>query len=468
MAAGYFESEEVAQEAVFTLSFRESPFGGAYAIACGLDPALDFLEHFRFAEDDLDYLSTLLDREQKPLFKPRFLDHLARLEFRCDVEAVDEGSIVFAHAPILRVRGPLLQAQLVETALLNIVNFQTLIATKAARVTQAAGDEPVLEFGLRRAQGIDGGLSASRAAYVGGCVATSNVLAGKAYGIPVAGTHAHSWVMSFEDEVTAFEAFASTMAGNCILLVDTYDTLEGVRNAVEVGRRLREQGHELLGIRLDSGDLARLSIEARRILDHAGFRETVIYASNELDEWAIERLRALGAKIGAWGVGTRLVTGGDQAALGGTFKLNAVRSEAGDWLPRIKVSEQTAKVSVPGVPQVRRFSRGGRFVGDMIYDERMPLPATTSMIDPADPGRRTTFTDDFEFEDLLRPALRRGRRARQADSLDAVRARVQEQLACLGADYKRFVTPDAYPVGLEEGLNTLRSRMIHDPRKGHR
>ena len=244
------------------------------------------------------------------------------------MHGIPEGTIVFPHEPLLRVHGPLLQAQLLETALLNIVNFQTLVATKAARVVLAARGEPVLEFGLRRAQGIDGALAASRAAYLGGCAATSNVLAGRLYGIPVRGTHAHSWVMCFDDELEAFRAYARAMPNNCVFLVDTYDTLDGVRHAIEVGQELRRQGHEMIGIRLDSGDLAWLSIEARRMLDEAGFPKATIVASNELDEQIIASLKDQGATIGVWGVGTRLVTAYDQPALGGVYKLAAIARRA--------------------------------------------------------------------------------------------------------------------------------------------
>ena len=297
MAYGYWKLGMAEREAVFHLSFRKQPFGGGFSVACGLHDAIEYLHRFRFDAADLEYLSTLKGNDGNPLFDGGFLDYLARFEFKCDVDAMPEGTAVFAYEPLVRVTGPILQAQIVETPLLNLINFQTLIATKAARVCLAAGDEPVLEFGLRRAQGIDGGVTASRAAFVGGCAATSNVLAGKLFGIPVKGTHAHSWVMAFGDELHAFEAYAQALPNNCVFLVDTYDTLHGVKHAVEIGRRLRAQGHEMAGVRLDSGDLAYLSIEARRILDAAGFPNASILASNELDESIITSLRQQGAKI---------------------------------------------------------------------------------------------------------------------------------------------------------------------------
>src|SRR5688572_20891708 len=307
MACGYWKAGHSEREAVFHLTFRRPPFGGGYAIAAGIASALTYLRRFQVTDDDVAYLATLTDNEDKPLFERGFLDYLRAMRMSLTVDAVPEGAVVFAHEPILRVRGPILQAQLVETPLLTLINFQTLIATKAARITQVAKG-PVLEFGLRRAQGFDGGLSASRAAYIGGCAATSNVLAGKLLGIPVRGTHAHSWVMFHADELASFRAYAEALPGNCTFLVDTYDTLDGVRNAITVGHELRERGYELGGIRLDSGDLAHLSIEARRMLDEAGFPNAKIVASNDLDEHVITAIQEQGAAIDVWGVGTKLVT----------------------------------------------------------------------------------------------------------------------------------------------------------------
>src|SRR5690606_32089383 len=291
---------------------------------------------------------------------------------------------------------------------LNLLNFHTLIATQAARVCEATQGDPVLEFGLRRAQGVDGALAASRTAYVGGCAATSNVLAGQVFGIPVKGTHAHSWVMSFDDELESFRAYAEAMPNNCVFLVDTYDSLEGVRRAVAVGRWLRERGHELVGVRLDSGDFAYLSIEARRILDEGGFPEAAILASNDLDEAIIASLKQQGATIGVWGVGTKLVTGHDQPALGGVYKLSAIREPGGQWDYRIKLSEQVAKISNPGMLQVRRFTRQGEFVGDMVFNEQIPTDSRT-LVDPNDGTRRKVVAADATAEDLLVPIFRSGR-----------------------------------------------------------
>jgi nicotinate phosphoribosyltransferase len=458
MAAGYWKLGHH-QEAVFHLSFRESPFGGGYAIACGLAEAIEYLENLRFQEPDLTYLAGLKGADGRPLFERAFLDELGHFQVACDVDAVPEGTVVFPHEPLLRVTGPLAQAQIFETALLNTINFQTLIATKAARICSAARGDDVLEFGLRRAQGPDGALSASRAAYVGGCTATSNVLAGQRYGIPVRGTHAHSWVMSFDSELDAFAAYAEVMPNNCVFLVDTYNTREGVQHAIEVGRRLRAKGHRLLGIRLDSGDLAALSIQARELLDNAGLPDAAIVASNDLDERIIESLKAQGAKINVWGVGTRLATGSGQPALGGVYKLAAIREPGGEWQPRIKLSEQTVKTSIPGILQVRRYRAGSMFAGDTIYAVDRPPQGSVAMIDPMDPMRRDVMPTGATTEDLLLPIFRRGKRVYTPPALSAVRDRTLAQLEAVPPGVRRFMNPHRYPVGLERNLFDLRTRL---------
>jgi nicotinate phosphoribosyltransferase len=464
MAQAYRASGRADEEAIFHLFFRANPFQGGFAVACGLARALDFLDGFKLDAADLDYLRALPGNDRRPLFDGEFLSELREMRFTCDVDAVPEGTVVFPYEPLVRVRGPIMQAQLVETGLLNLVNFETLIATKAARVCLAARGDPVVDFGLRRAQGLDGGLSASRAAYVGGCSATSNVMAGRLHGLPVKGTHAHSWVMAFDSEVEAFEAYARAQPNNCIFLVDTYDSLEGVRHAVEVGLRLRERGHEMIGIRLDSGDLAYLSIEARRILDEAGLTKAVIVASNDLDEHLIASLKEQGARIDVWGVGTRLVTGGDQAALGGVYKLSAVRERGGVWRHRVKVSEQAAKTSNPGSQQVRRFSGPSGFVADVIFDEEQGLPTDVVVVDPLDPTRRKRIASGTASEDLLVPVMREGRRVYgPPDPLEA-RARTRAQLARLHLGIKRFVHPHQYPVGLSLELFELKTRLVLEAR----
>ncbi len=460
MAYGYWKEGLRDTDACFHLFFRRPPFQGGFTVACGLAQAVELIADFRFAADDLDYLASLTGTDGKPLFERAFLEHLRHLELACDIDAVPEGTVVFPQEPLVRVCGPILQAQLLESALLTLVNFQTLIATKAARIVVAAGGEPVLEFGLRRAQGVDGALSAARAAYVGGCAATSNVLAGKLFGIPVKGTHAHSWVMSFATETEAFDAWADAMPNNAVFLVDTYDTLDGVRRAVDVGRRLRERGHSLVGVRLDSGDLAYLSIEARRILDEGGFPEAEIFASNDLDEHIISSLKQQGARIGVWGVGTKLVTGHSDAALGGVYKLAAIRPPGAAWQQKVKLSEQAIKTSTPGIQQVRRYFSREEFVADAIYDLELGIGPTPTLIDAMDLTRRKHVTKDLEHEDLLVPVFRGGRQVLELPSLEAARERAATQLARFHAGIKRFVYPHQYPVGLEENLFELKTRLV--------
>lgn len=460
MAAGYWKCGKAEQEAVFHLFFRKLPFSGGYAIAAGLGDVVKWLQGFRFSTAELEYLATLPGRDGKPLFERGFLDYLGTLEWRCDVDAIPEGTVVFPHEPLLRIRGPLVQAQLAETALLNMINFQTLIATKSARVCLAAQGEQVLEFGLRRAQGPEGAVMASRAAFIGGCSATSNVLAGMAHGIPVRGTHAHSWVMSFETELEAFDAYADALPNNCVFLVDTYDTLEGVRHAVEVGKRLRARGHELNGVRLDSGDLAWLSIEARRILDEGGFSNAFIVASNDLDEHLIESLKHQGAKISVWGVGTQMVTGGAQPALGGVYKLGAIRNEHGEWEPKIKLSENAVKVSNPGIQQVRRFTLNGEFRGDAIYDEAHGCPAQVEIVHPADVSRSKFMPEGAAYEDLLQPVFKAGKLVAALPTLPQIQCRCRAQLTHLHATVKRLQHPHEYPAGVERTLHERKMMLI--------
>lgn len=449
MAYGYWKLGMTEHESVFHLFFRRPPFRGGYAVAAGLDLAIDLCERLRFDAGDLEYLASLQGNDDRPLFDAGFLDHLAGLRFACDVDAMPEGTLAFANEPILRIRGPIVQCQLLETPLLNLVNFSTLIATKAARIASVADGGGVLEFGLRRAQGIDGSVTSARAAVIGGCTATSNCLAGKLYGIPVKGTHAHSWVMAFESEREAFAAYARAMPNNCVFLVDTYDTIEGVRHAVEVGKWLRAEGHRMVGIRLDSGDLHQLSVEARRILDEGGFADAAIVASNDLDEYQIAELQAKGAKIGVFGVGTRLATAYDQPALGGVYKLAAIRGPGEPWSYRLKLSEEAIKVSNPGVQQVRRrIDADGRFVGDVIYDEELGL------------------ADEAAGEDLLVPVFRDGRRIYDSPTVMAMQARAREQLRRLSAGVRGLRPEAAYPVALDERLAAIKAELIRRARGG--
>src|SRR5262245_6497141 len=459
MAAAAWGSGAARRQTVFHLLFREPPFDGGFTVAAGLELALEVLESARLEPGDLEYLAGLRGADNAPLFEDEFLAYLSKLHLDVDVDAVPEGTVVFPQEPLLRVTGPVIPCMLLETPFLDLINFQTLVATKAARVCLAAGGDPVLEFGLRRAQGPDGAVSASRAAYIGGCAATSNVLAGRLLGIPVRGTHAHSWVMLFEEERQAFEAYARTMPGNTSFLVDTYDTLEGVRRAIDIAGWLKARGKPFLGVRIDSGDLAWLSNEARRMLDAAGFPEARVYATNELDEHVVESLKRQGATIGVWGVGTRLVTAHDDPALGGVYKLSMVREPGGTWQPRIKLSEVAGKISTPGRLQIRRFTDASGAVADMILDEDIPQP-TRMIVDPLDSTRRRTLPDGSAFTELLVPAARKGRRTAAPETLEAIRTRVKEQLGLFHGGVKRFLNPHRYPVGLESTLHDRRTQLI--------
>ncbi len=464
MAYGYWKQGRHEEEAVFHLFFRRHPFGGGYTIAAGLELARQFIEAFHFEDDDLDYLASLTGSDGNALFDQGFLNYLKDLRFDGDIDAIAEGTLVFPHEPLLRIKGNLILAQLLETPLLNIINFQTLIATKSARICRAAEGDPVLEFGLRRAQGIDGAISASRAAYIGGTAATSNVLAGKLYGIPVKGTHAHSWVMSYDDEENAFRAYAEAMPNNCVFLVDTYDTIEGVKKAIRVGLDLSQLGYKMLGIRLDSGDLTWLSKEARRLLDDAGFEDAAIVASNDLDEHLIADLKQQGAQIAIWGVGTKLATSYDQAALGGVYKLAAIRQKDQEWTYKLKLSEQKIKISNPGILNVRRFEVDGQYVADMLFNEAGDNPDSSHIVDPNDDLRQRPIETGAEFVDLLQPLFRDGKFVGAEENLEKIRERVQQQLAKFYDGCLRLRNPHAYPVGLEAGLHTLKNQLIKKAR----
>jgi nicotinate phosphoribosyltransferase len=460
MAYGYWRCGLAEREAVFHLTFREHPFGGQYAVGCGLAYVVDLLDRFRFDDADLAYLQTLTDSGGHALFPAPFLDYLRDLTFTCDVDAIPEGTCAFAHEPLLRVRGPLMQSQIIETPLLNAINFQTLIATKASRVCRAAGDRPVLEFGLRRAQGIDGGLAASRAAYIGGCAATSNVLAGKLFGIPVRGTHGHSWVMAFDTELQAFEAYARAMPGNCVFLVDTYGTSEGIEHAVTVAGDLRRRGHQLAGIRLDSGDPVQLSCRARRVLDAAGLEQAAIVVSGDLDEYQIERLLREGAAVDVWGVGTRLATAYDQPALGGVYKLSAIRSERGEWEYKLKRSDDPAKQSAPGILQIRRFCDAqGQFQADVIYDEPTGLGTDVRLVTPT-AETPVPLPAPHTAEDLLVPVFRAGRRVCDPPLASDSRRRTLDQLQRLPPGVLRMQSPEPYLVGSEPRLHRCKTDLL--------
>lgn len=464
MAYGYWKAGIHEREAVFYHSFRLAPFNGRYTICAGLGTLIDYLLNFQFTKDDIDYLARLTDTQGKLLFPESFLNYLHQLKFSCDIDAVEEGSVVFPQEPLIRVKGPLLQCQLLESILLNIINFQSLIATSAARLLQATRGEPVLEFGLRRAQGFDGALMASRAAYIGGCTATSNVLAGKLLRIPVRGTHAHSWVLSFSSELEAFRAYAQTFPDRCIFLVDTYNTLEGVKNAIKIAEELKPTGFKLAGIRLDSGDLAYLSQQARQLLDAAGYHDTVIVGSNDLNPLVINSLKEQGARINVWGVGTHLITAYEQPALEGIYKLSAIKSAQGKWENKLKLSEQTIKISTPGILSVRRYYSdkvNGSAMADAIFDERLGISEKNiTIIDPIDPTKRRSIPAATPQRDLLTPIFRLGKLVYQRPSLKSSQEKTHQELQQFHESIRLLLNPHAYPVGLEENLYNLKLSLI--------
>lgn len=464
MAYAYWKSQMLEDEGVFHLFFRRLPFQGGFAIASGLESVIDYVSHWHFSTSDLDFLASLKGDNEEPLFEEAFLKYLQNFKFCCEIDAIQEGEVIFPYEPLIRVQGPIIQAQLLETPLLTLTNFATLIATKAARICLAAGNDPVLEFGLRRAQGIDGAMTATRSSYIGGCAATSNTLAGKLFNIPVKGTHAHSWVMAFGSEVEAFKAYAKAMPNNCVFLVDTYDSMDGVKHAIEAAKWLKAQGKLFLGIRLDSGDLHYLSLKSRELLDEAGLTEAKIYASNELNEHLIADLKQQGAQVAVWGVGTHLVTGYSQPALDGVYKLSALRKSKKDpWIPKLKVSERLTKISDPGILQVRRYtSADGKYMADAIYDLSLGKPDIRRIIDPVDPTRTRVFSPNMQCRDLLVPIFREGQCVYQKPDLASIRQLCKQELSRFDRSIKRFYNPHIYPVGLEENLYELKMQLIDE------
>ncbi len=461
MGYGYFREGKHEQEAVFDVFFRPNKLI-TYSVAAGMEQALDYLKNLHFESSDLDYLRSL------GLFSEEYLDYLGRLRFTGDVYAVREGEIVFPYEPIVTVRAPMIQAQLVETALLTFINHQTLIASKAAKICAAAGGN-VMEFGLRRAQGADAGIYGARAAIIGGCTSTSNVYAGKAFGIPVAGTMAHSWIMNFEDELTAFRAYAESFPENCLLLVDTYDTLRsGVPHAITVFRELREKGYEPKGIRLDSGDLAYLSKEARKMLDEAGFEKAIICASGDLDENSIRSLKNQGAKIDLWGVGTKLITSADMPALGGVYKLAAVY-EDGQEIPKIKLSDTTEKITNPSFKDVYRIydKKSGKAIADLIVrmGEEIAEDKPLTIFHPVDTWKRKTLTD-FTVRPLRKKIMEWGTVTEELPTLKEHAAYFRREYARFWEEYTRQDMPHIYKVDLSSALYELKRSMVEAHGKG--
>lgn len=465
MAQAAWQSGQDKTKAVFYMHFRKNPFEGGYAVACGASSIIEYVEGFSFKDDDITYLKNLTAPNGEKLFDAAFLDTLPSWQLTVDIDCMQEGTLAFAYEPVLRVSGPLSQCMMLETPLLNLFGYQTLIATKAARICDAT-DKPVAEFGLRRAQGPLGGNLASRAAYVGGASSTSNVLAGKLYDIPVSGTHSHAWVMSFENELEAFRAYVKSFPHNATLLVDTYDTLKGIENAITVAKEMAGRGEQLAGIRIDSGDLAWLSIKAREMLDAAGCSEVKIVASNDLDERTILSMVAeQGACVDSWGVGTRLAVAYDQPALGMVYKLSAMQKPGDDgYTTVLKASEQVSKATLPGILAGRRYyDSEGTLMGDMVYDELMP-PQADHITDPFNRLRQKDLSS-YTHEELLAPLIRKGRAIGEQSSAATARTRTLKNLAALPKSNKRLLNPHTYPVGLEQQLWESRDALLREARK---
>lgn len=458
MMNGYLQQERREEIAVFDVFFRQNGMI-TYSIACGLEQVVDYILNLNFGEDEISYLKSL------GIFSEEFLSYLKDFKFTGDVYAVPEGTVVFPGEPILTVKAPIMQAQLIETAILNIMNFQTLIATKAAKIRYAAQNDLVMEFGLRRAQAPDAGIYGARAAVIGGCNSTSNVLAGKMFDIPVSGTHAHSWVMNFKDEYTAFKAYADVYPGNTLLLVDTYDTInQGVPNAIKVFDYLRSKGYEPKGIRLDSGDLAYLSKKARDLLDKAGYPNAKICASGDLDEYSINSLKSQGAKIDTWGVGTRLITSADMPALGGVYKLAAVIDDEGKVSPKIKVSDNSEKITNPGFKNIYRVydKTTNKAEADFIFlrDEE-PIDESKPLIlsHPTERWKKIKFTN-YYVKSLHVDVIKDGKLVYNLPSLKEIKANTEKELASFWEEYKRLDRPHVYKVDLSDKLYELKRDIL--------
>ena len=462
MMQGYFKHKDRNETVIFDAFYRNNPCGGGYSIAAGLEQLIAYIKELHFSPEDIRYLDSL------HLFEKDFLDYLADFHFSGDIYAIPEGTVIFPREPLVKVIAPIMEAQLVETAILNIINHQSLIATKAARVCYAARGDGIMEFGLRRAQGPDAGIYGARAAVIGGCMGTSNVLCGQLFDVPVKGTHAHSWIMSFPDEYTAFKTYADLYPSACILLVDTYDTLKsGVPNAIRVFREMRKAGIPLTfyGIRLDSGDLAYLSKKARAMLDEAGFPDAVISASNDLDEYLIESLKAQGAAITSWGVGTNLITSKDNPAFGGVYKLAAVMGQDGEFIPKIKLSENTEKVTNPGNKTIYRVYEkdSGKIKADLIclvgetFNEEDPL----LLFDPLEPWKKTRLPGgSYTLRELLVPVFQKGKCCYESPKVMAIRDYCQKELSTLWDETKRFVNPHPIYVDLSQKLYDIKIALL--------
>lgn len=462
MMQGYFENEDVNQTVIFDMFYRSNPEGNGYAICAGLEQVIDYIKNLHFTEDEIAYLKGL------GIFKPAFLDYLRDFRFTGDIYAIPEGTVIFPREPLVKVIAPIMQAQLVETAILNIINHQSLIATKTARIVRAAQGDGVMEFGCRRAQGPDAAIYGARAAIIAGCVGTSNVLCGQMFNVPVSGTHAHSWIMSFQDELSAFRAYAKLYPDACILLIDTYDTLDsGLPHAIQVFKELREQGikPKRYGIRMDSGDLAYLSKKVKAALDAEGFTDAIISASNDLDEGLIGSLKAQGATINSWGVGTNLITSKDCPAFGGVYKLAAIWNETErQFVPKIKISENAEKITNPGDKKIYRiYDLEGMIVADLIAlaDEEFSSEDPLLLFDPIETWKKTLLPGgSYTMRELLIPVFRNGECVYESPTVMEIQKRCREELNTLWEESKRFEYPHQTYVDLSRKLWNLKNNLL--------
>jgi nicotinate phosphoribosyltransferase len=458
MVAGYLVSSKAKQRACFDLYYRQNPDEGGFCVFAGLESVIRYVNNLKIYPDDLDYLASL------GIFSPQALEKLAGgIRFTGDIWAVPEGTVVFPNEPLIRVTGPIAEAQVLETTLLAMVGHQTLIATKAARLKLATRSAPVVDFGTRRAHGVEAALYGARAAYIGGCEGTSNVRAGKLFGIPVRGTHAHSWVESFDEEIDSFRTFSQVFPDHCVLLVDTYEVTDGVRNAIRVAEEMRKDGKTLRGIRIDSGDLAYHSKVARDMLDQAGFPEVKILASSDLDEWLIETLRDQGARIDIWCVGTKLMTSYQTPALGVVYKLMAADRADGKLIPKIKISQNPEKVTNPGVKKIVRFyNMKGHMMGDLLteVDEPVPEGVPVTAHHPMYDYLKKIYKPPYYSREVMVPIYKEGRQIYDPPSLKQVKSHAEEELESLEAETKRFINPHIYKVSLSDNLHQIKKRLL--------
>ncbi|WP_343249824.1 nicotinate phosphoribosyltransferase [Diplocloster hominis] len=461
MMQGYFKNK-ANEKVIFDAFYRTNPSNGGYAIAAGLEQVIDYIRNLTFSAEDIDYLRSVGS------FEEDFLDYLSTFRFSGDIYAIPEGSVVFPREPLIKVVAPIMEAQLVETAILTIINHQSLIATKASRVCYAAKGNGIMEFGLRRAQGPDAGIYGARAAMIGGCIGTSNVLAGQLFDVPVKGTHAHSWIMSFPDEYTAFKKYAQMYPDACTLLVDTYDTIKsGVPNAIRVFTEMREAGIPLknYGIRLDSGDLAYMSKKARKLLDDAGFTDAVISASSDLDEYLIDSLKTQGAQITSWGVGTNMITSKDCPAFGGVYKLAAIQAEDGTFIPKIKLSENTEKITNPGNKTIYRIYEkdSGKIKADLIalVDDQFDPAQDLKIFDPIETWKKTTLKGGtYVMREMMTQVFKDGRCVYESPKVMDIRAYCQQELDTLWDEARRLINPHEVYVDLSNRLYEIKSQLL--------